>query len=548
MAKDIKYDEDAKKSLKKGVDKLADAVKVTMGPKGRNVALQKSYGTPVITKDGVTIAKEIDLKDALQNVGAQLVKEAASKTVDTAGDGTTTSVVLSQAIIHAGFKNITAGANPMEIRTGIEKGVKAVVKKLQKNSKDIKDDEDIKRVATLSANGDKEVGDAIAEAMSKVGRDGVITVEDGQTFGLQIKVVEGMQFDKGYVSPYFVTNTENLTAEIKDPYILITDGKISSAQEFVPVIEKIVQSGKKDIVIIAEEIEGEALATLILNKIRGVLNIVAVKAPAFGDRRKAMLQDIATLTGGQVISEEVGKKLENTEVGELGRAEKVVVAKENTTIVGGKGDEKELKSRIDNIRVEIENTESDYDIGKLQERLAKLTGGVAVLEVGAATEVELKERKDRIEDALAATRAAVEEGVVAGGGIALLDVIDSLKDVKVVRDEVIGIDILRKSLEAPFRQILLNAGKEPAAFLGKVGKGKGYDAREDKVVDVMDAGIIDPVKVTRLALENAASISMLLLTTEAVVIDEPEEKSDSGSMGAGGGGMPPGMGGMGGMM
>lgn len=539
MAKKITYDEKARKILKSGVDQLANAVKVTLGPKGRNVAIQKSYGAPAITKDGVTIAKEIELKDNLENVGAQLVKEAATKTVDTAGDGTTTAVVLSQAIIQEGFKNIAAGANPMEIRLGIEKGVAAVVTQLKNSAKAVKDNEDIKRVATISANGDTGIGDAIAEAMSKVGKDGVITVEEGQTFGMNIKLVEGMQFDKGYVSPYFVTNADSLTAEINTPYILITDGKISSIKEFVPVLEKIAQTGKKDIVIIAEEIEGEALATLVVNKLKGILNVVAVKAPAFGDRRKAMLQDIATLTSGQVISEEVGRKLENTELSELGRAEKVIVGKEETTIVGGKGDKKSIDARIESIRKEIDNTDSDYDKEKLQERLAKLSGGVAVLEVGAATEVELKERKDRIEDALAATRAAVEEGVVAGGGIALWDAKTSLEKLTTIRDEKIGIEILKIALESPFRQILINAGKEPAAFFNEIGKGKGYDAREDKIVDMISEGIIDPVKVTRLALENAASVSMLLLTTEAVIVDEPEEKKAE---------MPNGMGGMDGMM
>ncbi|MCA9385055.1 chaperonin GroEL [Candidatus Dojkabacteria bacterium] len=538
MAKDINYDEKARKALKTGVDKLANAVKVTLGPKGRNVAIQKSFGGPTITKDGVSIAKEIELADNLENMGAQLVKEAATKTVDTAGDGTTTAVVLAQSIITTGLKNIAAGANPMEIRTGIEKGVSSVIATLKKSATTVQNDEDIKRVATISANGDTEIGDAIAKAMNKVGKDGVITVEEGQTFGLQIKTVEGMQFDKGYVSPYFVTNGDNLSAEISDPYILIFDGKVSNLKEFVPVIEKIAQTGKKDIVIIAEDIEGEALATLIVNKLKGVLNVLAVKAPAFGDRRKAMLQDIAVLTGGTVISEEVGRKLESTELSDLGRAEKVVSSKDTTTIVGGKGDKKEIDGRVEVIKKEIANTDSDYDKEKLQERLAKLSGGVAVLEVGAATEVELKERKDRLDDALAATRAAVEEGVVPGGGIALLDSVKALDSVKVVRDEEIGISILKEALQAPFRQILVNAGKEPAAFLNSVGGGKGYNAREDKVVDMVKDGIIDPVKVTRMALENAASVSMLLLTTEAVVTDVPEENNEPAMPGGGmGGGM-----------
>ncbi len=541
MAKNIIYEEDARKKLKTGVDKLADAVKVTLGPKGRNVALEKSYGAPQITKDGVTIAKEIELEDHLENVGAQLVKEAATKTVDTAGDGTTTAVVLAQSIITTGLKNITAGANPMEIRTGIEKGVKAVVAELLSKAKAVKGREDIKRVATISANGDEEIGNMLANVMDKVGQDGVVTVEEGQTFGLIEKYVEGMQFDKGYVAPYFVTNADSLTAEIENPYILLFDGKISAVKDMLPVIEKIAQTGKKDIVIIAEEIEGEALATLIVNKLKGILNVVAVKAPAFGDRRKAMLKDIAILTGGEVISEEIGKKLENAELSDLGQAEKVIVGKEDTTIVNGKGDKAAINARIDSIRKEIDNTESDYDKEKLQERLAKLSGGVAVLEVGAATEVELKERKDRIDDALQATRAAIEEGVVPGGGIALLQAKTVLKGVKVNRDEAIGVQILEEALEGPFRQILTNAGIEPARVIDKVGNGKGYDARDEKIVDMMEVGIIDPVKVTRMALENAASVAMLLLTTEAVVVDKPEEKDNAaamGGMGGMGGGMP----------
>ncbi|MFW5702436.1 MAG: chaperonin GroEL [Candidatus Dojkabacteria bacterium] len=540
MAKQIIFDEDARKTIKSGVDKLANAVKVTLGPKGRNVALQKSYGSPVITKDGVSIAKEIELEDNLENVGAQLVKDAATKTVDTAGDGTTTAVVLTQAIITEGLKNIAAGANPMEIRTGIEKGVAAVVEELHGMAKDVKGSDDIKSVATISANGDEEIGDKLANIMDKVGKDGVITVEEGQTFGLIERYVEGMQFDKGYVSPYFVT-TDDQRAVIENAHIIITDSKISAVKDIVPIIEKISTAGSKNIVIIAEDIEGEALATLVVNKLKGILNIVAVKAPAFGDRRKAMLKDIAVLTGGQVISEEVGLTLEGAELSDLGKAEKVVVEKENTTIINGNGDKKEIEARVAEIKVEIENTSSDYDIEKLQERLAKLAGGVAVLEVGAATEVELKERKDRIEDALAATRAAVEEGVVPGGGIALIDSLKALESVKTVRDEEIGIKILREALEAPFTQIMANAGKQAAEYRRDIGKGKGYDAREEKVVNMLEKGLYDPVKVTRLALENAASIAMLLLTTEAVVVDKPEDK-DSGADAAAA------MGGMGGMM
>jgi chaperonin GroEL len=544
MAKQIVFDEKARKSLKEGVDILANVVKVTMGARGRNVAIQKSYGSQQITKDGVTIAKEVELEDNMQNMGAQLVKEAATKTVDSAGDGTTTAVVLTQAIVGAGIKNITAGANPMEIRTGIEKGVAAVISELKKMAKPVKGKEDIKRVATISANGDEEIGDTIANIMDKVGKDGVITVEEGQTFGLVERYVEGMQFDKGYLSPYFVTG-ENLKAVIDNPYIIITDGKISSVKDLLPVVEKIAATGSKNIVIIAEDVEGEALATLVVNKLKGILNVVAVKAPAFGDRRKAMLKDIAVVTGGEVISAEVGLKLENAELSQIGRAEKVVVEKENTTIINGGGSKADIAARVAEIKQEIEVTSSDYDVEKLQERLAKLSGGVAVLEVGAATEVELKERKDRIEDALAATRAAVEEGVVSGGGIALIDSLKALDSVKAARDEQIGISILREALEAPFNQIMINAGKQPAAFRRDVGAGKGYDVREDKLVDMLTAGIYDPVKVTRLALENAASVAMMLLTTEAVIVDIKEEKPAAGGMG---GGMPGGMGGMDGMM
>ncbi len=541
MAKQIVYNEQARKKLKRGVDLLANAVKVTLGPKGRNVALQKSYGSPQITKDGVTIAKEIELKDNLENVGAQLMKDAASETVDEAGDGTTTAVVLAQAIVTEGLKNVAAGSNPMEIRNGIEKGVKAVVETLKKNATEIKGKEDIKKVATISANGDTEIGERLANIMDKVGKDGVITVEEGQTFGLVEKYVEGMQFDKGYDSPYFVTDPDSLEAIIEEPYILITDTKISAVKDLLPVIEKCVQAGKKDLVIIAEEVEGEALATLVVNKLKGILNVVSVKAPAFGDRRKEMLEDIAVLTGGTVISEDVGKKLENAEISDLGQADKVVVGKEETTIVGGKGKKEKIKARIEAIKREIELTDSDYDKEKLQERLAKLSGGVAVLEVGAATEVELKERKDRIEDALNATRAAVEEGVVPGGGVALLDAKNALDNVSVEGDEKIGIEILKRALEEPARQIIENAGKEAAAIIPSMGNGKGYDfsKQDPELVDMIEAGIIDPVKVTRLALENAASVAMMLLTTEAVVVDIPEKEGDKEGMG---GGMSGGMG------
>ncbi|HLD03847.1 MAG TPA: chaperonin GroEL [Candidatus Dojkabacteria bacterium] len=542
MAKKIVFDELARKALKSGVDKIADVIKVTLGPKGRNVLLEKSFGSPQITKDGVTISKEIELEDNLENVGAQLVKEAASKTVERAGDGTTTAVVIAQAIVASGFKNIAAGANPMEIRTGIEKGVAAVVDELKKMSKAVKGKDEIKKVAVVSSNGDEEIGSIIANVMDKVGREGVVTVEEGQTFGLVEKYVEGMQFDKGYISPYFVTNPEDLTAEVRDPYILLTDGKISAVKDMLPVIEKIAQSGKKDIVIIADEVEGEALATLIVNKLKGILNVVAVKAPAFGDRRKEMLKDIAVLTGGTVISEELGKKLESAELDDLGRAEKVLVGKEETIVVNGKGKQSEIKGRIEAIKSEIAKTDSDYDKEKLQERLAKLSGGVAVIEVGAATEVEMKERKDRLDDALQATRAAIEEGVVPGGGVALIDARQVLKDLKVDGDERVALEILYRALEEPARQIAENAGKDGAVIVEKIGNGKGYDAKKDKFVNMVADGILDPVKVTRLATENAASAAALLLTTEAIVAEIPKKDDKGGNPGMGG------MGDMGGMM
>lgn len=524
MAKQIIFDEQARQQIKNGVDKLANAVKVTLGPKGRNVLIEKSYGAPQITKDGVTIAKEIELEDRLENIGAQSVKEAATKTVERAGDGTTTAVVLAQAIVGQAFKNITSGANPMEISNGLDKGFKAIVAELQKMAKPVKGKAEIKKVAMVSANNDEEIGDIISNVMDKVGREGVVTVEEGQTFGVIEKYVEGMQFDKGYIAPYFVTNSEDLTAEIKDPYILITDAKISAVKEMLPIIEKIAEEGHKDIVIIADDVEGEALATLIVNKLKGILNVVAVKAPAFGDRRKEMLKDLAVLTGGEVISEELGKKLENAELTDLGRAEKVVVSKEVTVVVNGKGDKSVIKARIAQIKNEITKIESDYDKEKLQERLAKLSGGVAVIEVGAATEVEMKERKDRLDDALQATRAAIEEGVVAGGGIALLDAIKALDNVSVSGDEKIAINILKRALEEPVRTIAENAGKEGAVIVNAVGKGKGYDARNDKFVDMIATGIIDPVKVTRLALENAVSVSKMLITTQAVVVSVPKKE------------------------
>ncbi len=524
MAKKIIFDDQARHKIKEGVDILSNAVKVTLGPKGRNVLIEKSYGAPQITKDGVTIAKEIDLEDKLQNIGAQTVKEAATKTVERAGDGTTTAVVLAQAIIAEAFKNITSGANPMQISTGLEKAYQAIVSELQKMSKPVKNKDEIKKVAIISANNDEEIGEIIANVMDKVGREGVVTVEEGQTFGIIEKYVEGMQFDKGYISPYFVTNADSLTAEVRDPYIIITDGKISAVKDMLPILEKVAESGKKDIVIIADELEGEALATLIVNKLKGILNVLAVKAPAFGDRRKEMLKDIAVLTGGSLISDELGKKLDNATLDDLGRAEKVIAGKDDTTIVNGKGNKAEIDKRIMQIRKEIDNTDSDYDREKLQERLAKLTGGVAVIQVGAATEVEMKERKDRLDDALQATRAAVEEGVVSGGGIALLDARKVLKNLKVEGDEKIAVSLMMRALEEPVRIIAENAGKEGAVIVSNVGNGKGFDARKDEYVNMIEAGIIDPVKVTRLALENAISVSKMLITTQAVVVELPKKE------------------------
>lgn len=524
MSKQVIYHEEAREKLKSGVDKLANAVKVTLGPKGRNVALAKSFGVPHITKDGVSIAKEIELQDPIENMGAKILIEAASKTVDTAGDGTTTAVVLAQSIIQEGFKNVTAGANPMEIRKGIEKGIEKVIEFLKSSAVPVSGKEDYERVATISANGDTEIGKILANIIAKVGAGGVVTVEDGQTFGLVEKYVEGMQFDKGYISPYFAVNSEDQVVVVEKPAILITDKKISAAKELFTALEKIVSTGVRDVVIIAEEVEGDALANLIINKIKGNLNVVAVKAPAFGDRRKAMLEDIAILTGGVVITDDLARNIENMNVDDFGKAEKIKVTKDDTTIINGQGDKKIIESRVMQIRREIENTTSEYDREKLQERLAKLSGGVAVLEVGAASEVEQKERKDRIDDALQATRAAIEEGVVSGGGIALLNARSAIENIKVDGDEKVGLDILRKALESPFRQIMANAGVEAASYIKEMVKGKGYDARNDEVVDMVKSGIIDPVKVTRTALENAASVAMLLLTTEAVVSDLPEKK------------------------
>ncbi|MFH0804895.1 MAG: chaperonin GroEL [Patescibacteria group bacterium] len=544
MAKQILFDEKARQMIKRGVDKLADAVKVTLGPKGRNVVLDKGFGSPVITNDGVTIAKEIELEDKFENIGAQVVQEVASKTNDVAGDGTTTATLLAQSIVAEGFKNVAAGANPMVIKRGIEKGVKAIIEELKKISKPVRTNEEIAQVGTISSQ-DPAVGQLIAEVMERVTKDGVVTVEESQTFGLSKEVVEGLQFDKGYVSPYMVTNAERMEAEYKDPYILITDKKVSALSEILPLLEKLAQSGHKELVLVADEVEGEALATFVVNKIRGTFNVLAVKAPGFGDRRKEMLEDIAVLTGGKVVSEDIGLKLENAELTVLGQARRVVATKETTTIVDGKGDQEQIKARVSQLKKEIKDATSDFDREKLQERLGKLSGGVAVIKVGAATETELKEKKHRIEDALHATRAAVEEGIVPGGGVALVRTIHVLDALHVEGDEKIGINILRRALEEPIRQIAYNAGKEGSVIVEQVKKEKGnigYNADTDVFEDLVAKGIVDPTKVTRSALQNAASAAAMLLTTEAVVTDIPEKKDGPG-MGGMGGGMP-GMGGM----
>jgi chaperonin GroEL len=541
MAKELFFNNDARDQLKKGVDTLADAVKVTLGPKGRNVIIDKKFGAPTVTKDGVSVAKEIELAEPIENMGAQLVKEVASKTADSAGDGTTTATVLAQAIYGAGIKNVAAGANPMDLKRGIDKAVSAVVADLQSQSKAIKDSSEINQVGTISANNDKEIGTMIADAMDKVGKDGVITVEEARGTETEVKTVEGMQFDRGYLSPYFVTNTDKMEAELETPYILIYDKKISAMKELLPVLEPVAQSGKP-LLIIAEDVDGEALATLVVNKIRGSLKIAAVKAPGFGDRRKAMLEDIAILTGGTVISEERGYKLENATIEYLGTAEKVNIDKDNTTIVNGAGEAEHIEARVKEIQTQIENTTSDYDKEKLQERLAKLSGGVAILYIGAATEVEMKEKKDRVDDALHATRAAVQEGVVAGGGVALIRAAAALDKVEVENDDQeTGVNIVRAAVEAPLRTIVANAGGEGSVVVNEVKAGKadfGYNAREDKYEKLISAGVIDPTKVTRLALENAASIASLLLTTECVVAEEPEEAGAAPMPPMGGGGMP----------
>ena len=541
MAKQLKYTDDARKAMKEGVDKLANAVKVTLGPKGRYVVLDKKFGSPTVTNDGVTIAKEIELEDPFENMGAQLVKEVASKTNDIAGDGTTTATVLAQTMIGEGLRNITSGANANHIKKGIDKAVAAVIEEIKKIAKKVSSKEEIAQIASISAS-DKEIGDLIANAMDKVGKDGVITVEEGKSADTTLDVVEGMQFDRGYCSPYFVTDAERMEGVLEDPYIIITDKKISSMQEILPLLEKVVQTGK-GFIIIAEDIEGEALATLVVNKIRGTLKVIAVKAPGFGDRRKEMLQDIAILTGGTVISEETGLKLDAATIEMLGQAKRVVVDKENTTIVSGLGDKKEIEQRIAQIRKQIEETKSDYDKEKLQERLAKLVGGVAVINVGAATEAEMKAKKFKVEDAMNATRAGVEEGIVAGGGVALLkaqSVLDGIKGAD--SDEQTGINIVKKSLEGPIRQIIENAGIEASVIVDKIKNKKdasyGYNADSDEFVDMIKAGIVDPAKVTRTALQNAASIAGLVLTTEALVTDIPEKK-DGPAMPPMGGGMPP---------
>jgi chaperonin GroEL len=546
MAKMLLFNEESRRALQRGVNKLADAVRVTLGPRGRNVVLDKKFGAPLITNDGVTIAKEIELEDPFENMGAQLVKEVATKTHDVAGDGTTSGTVLAQAMIREGLKNVTSGANPMFIKRGIEKAVTKVVEELKKLAIPVKGKEEIAQVATISANNDTVIGNLIAEAMEKVGRDGVITVEEAKSMDTTLDVVEGMQFDRGYVSPYFVTNSERMEAVLEDAYILIYDKKVGSMKDLLPILEKVVQTGKP-LMIIAEDIEGEALATLVVNKLRGTLNVCAVKAPGFGDRRKAMLEDIAILTGGQVISEEVGLKLESISLNDLGRAKRITVDKDDTTIVEGVGKKADIDKRVVQIRKQIEQTDSDYDKEKLQERLAKLVGGVAIIKVGAATEVEMKEKKLRVEDALAATRSAVEEGIVPGGGVALLRTSDCLKDLKLgTSDEQVGVTIVKRSMEEPIRQIAENAGFEGSVVVNRVlsetNKSLGLNAATGEYVDLIKAGIVDPAKVVRSALQNAASISALLLTTECLVTDKPEKKE------AAGGGMPGGMGGMGGGM
>ena len=545
MAKQLLFDQDARASILKGVNVLTDAVKATLGPKGRNVMIDKKFGAPTITKDGVTVAKEIELKDAYENMGAQLVREVASKTSDVAGDGTTTATVLAQAIYREGMKNVTAGANPMDLKRGIEKAVEAVIENLKKISKPVVDKKEISQVGSISANSDATIGDLIAEAVDKVGKDGVITVEEAKSMNTSLDVVEGMQFDRGYISPYFVTNADKMEAVLENAYLLLSEKKISSMKDLLPILEQTAKMGAP-MVIIAEDVEGEALATLVVNKLRGTLQICAIKAPGFGDRRKAMLEDLAILTGGQVISEDIGIKLENVKITDLGRAKKITVDKDNTTIVEGAGKTDAIQGRVKQIKAQIAESTSDYDKEKLQERLAKIVGGVAVINVGAATETEMKEKKARVEDALHATRAAMEEGIVAGGGVALLRCIPILDKMKIGGDEQIGVNIVKKALEEPMRQIVNNAGLEASVIVDKVKAADkanfGFDAQKEEYVDMLQAGIIDPTKVTRSALQNAASVASLMLTTEVMITDLPEEKGGGMS-----GGMPGGMGGMGGM-
>jgi len=550
-AKDLIFDESARRQLKSGIDQLANAVRVTLGPRGRNVAIDKKWGPPTVTHDGVTVAKEIELENPFQNMGAQMIKQAATKTNDVAGDGTTTATILAQAMIHEGLRNVAAGTNPMEIKRGIEQATLKAVEEIKRVSNPVKGREDLERIAAISAN-DPEIGRLFAEAMEKVGKDGVITVEESKTLKLEIEYTEGMQFDRGYISPYFITNPERMVAEIDEPYILITDKKIGSVSDMLPVLENMVQAGRKELVIIAEDVDGEALGTLVLNKLRGILNVLAIKAPGFGDRRKEMLRDIATLTGAEVISEELGKKLENTTVRDLGQARRVSANKDETTIVEGRGSDEEIKGRIQQIKAQIEETTSDYDREKLQERLAKLSGGVAVVKVGAATEVELKEKKARVEDALQATRAAVEEGVVPGGGVALLAAARGLDGLKLEGDQQVGVEIVRRALEEPTRQLVNNAGLEGSVIVQelRVRQQKdpniGFNVMTEEYGNLVEQGIIDPTKVTRSALENASSVAAIMLTTDALVTDQPE-KQTAGSAG-GMGGMGGGMGGMGGGM
>ena len=544
MAKELRFGQEARNSILRGVNILSDAVKVTLGPKGRNVILEKSFGSPIVTKDGVTVAKEIDLEDKFENMGAQMVKEVASKTSDTAGDGTTTATVLAQAIYREGSKVVAAGANPMDVKRGIDLAVEEVVKELKKMSKPTKDQKEISQVGKISANNDETIGNIIAEAMNKVGKEGVITVEEAKGMETTLDVVEGMQFDRGYLSPYFVTNPEKMEAVLENVYILLNEKKISNMKDMLPILEQIAKMGKP-LLILSEDVEGEALATLVVNKLRGTLKCCAVKAPGFGDRRKSMLEDIAVLTGGKVISEDLGIKLENIKLNDLGQAKRIVIDKDNTTIIDGVGDKKDIEARVKQIRAQIEETTSDYDREKLQERLAKIIGGVAVINVGAATETEMKEKKARVEDALNATRAAVEEGIVPGGGVAYLRCVPALDKIKLEGDKKIGVDLVKRALEEPIRQIANNAGQEGSVVTEKVKNEKGsfgFDAAQDEYTDMIKAGIIDPTKVVRLALQNAASVASLMITTEAIVADKPEKKAPYPQMPPGGG-----MGGMGGM-